>query len=52
MKNITPGIGENNFYAAVHKSNISLAQAGKIAVSWYDAGFGSSLSCKSTVVDA
>lgn len=33
MKNITPGIGENKFYAAVYKSKINLAQAGRIAVS-------------------
>lgn len=33
MENITPGTGENNLYAAVRKSKVDLAQAGKVSAS-------------------
>lgn len=52
MKNITTDRGENNLYAALRESKINLAQAGKIAVSWFSADCGLSLSWKSTVVGA
>lgn len=52
MKNATTGPGENNLYAAVPESKINLAQAGKIAASWFRAVCGLPLSWKSTVLDA
>lgn len=52
LENITTDTGENNWHAAVQESKINLAQAGKIAGSWFSADCGLSLSWKSTAVDA